>query len=79
MIAESGSMQETIREQLMSQVIYCSCSPYPVRMTATEHREETFSTWPAVIYVCAVCGRRKKASYRPETLNTWERIIVRDC
>ncbi len=70
---------ETIREQLMSLVIYCSCSPYRVRMTASEHRDVTFSAWEAVIYECALCGKRKRASYRPESLTTWERIVVRDC
>lgn len=70
---------ETVREQLMSLGVYCSCSPDRTRMTAVEHCDVTFSAWEAVIYECSLCGRRKKASHRPEMLFTWERIIIRDC
>jgi hypothetical protein len=72
-------IMESVREQLMSLVIYCSCSPHPTRMTVSEYCDETLSTWEAVIYECSLCGKRKRASYRDESLFTWERIIVRDC
>jgi hypothetical protein len=70
---------ETIREQLMSLAINCSCTPYQVRMTATEYRDETFATWESVIYECSWCGRRKQASHRAESLFNWEQTVIRDC